>query len=88
MIDLKANALRFGTTDTALPFLPEHECPRKLGGRDEEMLESPRTDAGLAGPTQQQQIQPQGQQARGLPGQAAGGSQGRIVASRVSVLHG
>ena len=88
MIDLKANALRFGTTDTALPFLPEHECPRKLGGRDEEMLESPRTDAGLPGSTQQQQIQPQGQQARGLPGQAAGGSQGRIVASRVSVLHG
>ena len=36
-IDLKANALRFGSTEAEIPFLPEHEVPRhqhQLAGED------------------------------------------------------
>lgn len=36
-IDLKVNALRFGSTEAEIPFLPEHEVPRHqhhLAGED------------------------------------------------------
>jgi hypothetical protein len=77
LIDLKANVLRFSTTDAALPFLPEHEIPKNelLDLPEGDPRDAAMPDAAAPAPQQQQQ-QPAPQQDRpgGAGGAAAAGA--------------
>jgi DNA damage-inducible protein 1 len=48
VLDLKAHALRFGTTGTELKFLAEHEIPAKDNPAAAERLAAAETEAALA----------------------------------------
>jgi DNA damage-inducible protein 1 len=75
-IDLATNALRFGSTAISLPFLPEHEIPKRLLTDEFETLPpgaeaQPPAPAGEAPPPAALQQQQQQQQQPGAAGQAA-----------------
>jgi DNA damage-inducible protein 1 len=70
VLDLKAHALRFGTTGTELKFLAEHEIPAKDNPAAAERLAAAETEAAVAA----SRAKPAAGGAGGAGGGGAGGS--------------